>query len=245
MKPHIIPAFVLFYACYIAALHGHAQDEPDVDKQLWIQASFNWRLNEKWTFNQDISYQHIYTSPFTTRFFVRPQFNRQITGAFSLHGGAMFFYNFKKENNNSIELRPWLGAKLNWLSFWRLDFSHYLRLEQRFEHTNGIADWKNGFRIRYRIGSDLPINHVSLTDHTLYGILSYEFYAVPFESSGSGKFAFETTNRFDLGLGYWQHIDRRYEIVLVAFEQPGEDQGKFSINNLVLFLKYKKYFNWE
>ncbi len=227
----------------LANNNSFCQDKKDIEHQLWVMANLNWKLNAKWTYNQDFSYQHLYEEPTITRFLTRSQFNRQLTPAFSLHGGMFFFYNLKEEDDNSIELRPWVGAKLRWPSFWRLDFEHYVRFEQRFEHTNGIDDWENGFRIRYKIGTNIPINHPSVTDKTIYGVVAYEFFGIPFNQEV--RFTAEATHRFDLGIGYRPNVKNRYEAVAVAFDSPDDITGKYTVANFALFLKYKRYFNWK
>ena len=138
---------------------------------------------------------------------------------------------------------PWVGAKVRWPSVWRLDFDHYVRFEERFEHTNGVNDWENGFRIRYKIGINLPINHPLIVDKTVYSVIAYEFYGEPFDQAV--KFTAEATHRFDLGLGYRANVSNRYEAVMVAFDSPDDVTGKYTVANFALFLKYKHYFNWQ
>lgn len=75
-------------------------------------AFFNWRLDDKWVYNQDFAYQHALESPTFIRFVTRSQINRQITGMFSLHGGLNLNFKINEADNNAIEIRPWLGEKI-------------------------------------------------------------------------------------------------------------------------------------
>ncbi|MCK5702084.1 MAG: DUF2490 domain-containing protein [Cyclobacteriaceae bacterium] len=227
----------------ISSFDGLAQEELNYEKQLWAGAYFNWKLDDKWVYNQDFGYQHLYETPTFTRISLRSQINRQLAGSFSLHGGMNFFYKINEFDNNAIEIRPWVGAKLRWPYFWRFNFVHYLRFEQRFEHTFNVNDWENNFRGRYKIASNIPINHGALIDKTLYGVIAYEFFTVSF--GDDVRFTKAATHRFDLGMGYRQNTKVRYEAIIIAFNTLDEDTEHYSFSNFVLFLKYKRYIHWE
>lgn len=237
--------FIVFFLLpsIFGVLNVHAQEESDFEKQLWVMAFFNFRLNENWVYNQDIAYQHSYESPTFTRIFLRSQISRQLTGAVSLHGGLNFLYKLNEGDNNAIELRPWLGTKLRWPYVWRFNFVQYLRFEQRFEQTMNVSNWDVNFRVRYKISSNVPINKASIMDKTIYGVLAYEFFSSSF--ADDIRFTTAATHRFDIGLGYRQNIKNSYEATLVALNALSEDQDNYSFSSGVLFLKYKRYINWE
>jgi len=160
-----------------------------------------------------------------------------------MHGGLILMYKFSEIDDNAYEIRPWLGVKARWPNFWRFDFVNYLRFEQRFEYTVANDDWNNNFRVRYKIGSNVPINHNSLVDKTLYAAIAYEFYS---ESFGNDvRWTTAATHRFDFGLGYRQNIKNRYEALLVALNGRDDVTGDYSLSSVVLFLRYHRYINWE
>lgn len=237
--------FIVFFllSLIFSVLKVHAQEESDFEKQLWAMAFFNFRLDENWNYNQDVAYQHSYESPTFTRIFLRSQISRQLTGAVSLHGGLNLLYKFNEDDNNAIELRPWLGTKLRWPYVWRFNFVQYLRFEQRFEHTMNVNDWENNFRIRYKISSNVPINHESIINRTFYGVIAYEYFSSSF--ADDIRFTTAATHRFDFGIGYRQNIKNSYEATLVALNALSDDNNNYSFSSGVLFLKYKRYINWE
>lgn len=232
-----------FVPLFFNGLEANAQEEHSVEKQLWAMAFFNFRLNDKWGYNQDVAYQHLYNTPTFTRIFLRSQVDRQLAGSVSLHGGLNLIYRFNEDENNAIELRPWAGAKLRWPYFWRFNFSQYLRFEQRFEHTMNVNDWDSNFRIRYKISSNVPVNNESLIDKTIYGVIAYEFFSSSF--ADDVRFTTAATHRFDFGIGYRQNIKNRYEATLVALNALSDENDNYSLSSGVLFLKYKRYINWE
>jgi len=241
VKTTIISALVVSFQ--FGTHDGFAQEEPGFEKQLWAGAYFNFRVNDRWVYNQDMAYQHSYETPTFTRLSLRSMISRQVTGAVSLHAGLNFLYKFNEMDNNALEIRPWLGTKLRWPYLWRFNFVHYLRFEQRFEHTMKVNDWENNFRVRYKIGSNVPINHESIVDKTIYGVFAYEFLSVSF--GDDIRFTTAATHRFDLGFGYKQNIKNRYEALLVALNGLSVDNGHYTLSSAVLFLKYKRYINWE
>ena len=119
---------------------------------------------------------------------------------------------------------------------------NYLRFEQRFQHTLDVNDWDNNFRVRYKIGTDVPINHVSLTDRTFYGVLAYEFFSVSF--GDDIRFTTAATHRFDFGFGYRQNVKNRFEALILALNGLSEDHDHYALSSAVLFLN-KRYINWE
>ena len=234
---------VIFISLIFSWIQVNAQEEPGFEKQLWVAAFFNFRLDDKWIYNQDAAYQHSYETPTFTRIFLRSQISRQLTGAVSLHGGLNFLYKFNEVENNALELRPWVGSKLRWPYFWRIDFVHYLRFEQRFEHTMYVNDWENNFRVRYKLSSNIPLNHESLVNKTFYGVLAYEFFSSSF--GDDIRFTTASTHRFDVGLGFKHNVKNSYEAILAALNGLSEDNDHYTLSSGVLFLKYKRYINWE
>lgn len=225
------------------AFSTYAQSESDLEKQTWGMALLNWRLNEKWVFNQDIGLMHTYTFPKFTRVFLRPQINYQLNGTFSFHGGLIFIYKDYQVEENAIEIRPWAGTKIRWPSFWRIDLVHYIRVENRFRHAYNEEVWDNDFRVRYKVGTNVPINHPSMINDTFYGLLAYEFFSVSYDVNV--QFTTADLHRFDVGLGYRQNVKNSYEATLVAFKSRDEITNDYDVSSLVLFLKYKRYINWE
>ena len=222
----------------------HAQDQdPGFEKQMWAMALINFKINEKWTYNQDIAFQHSYETPVFNRFLVRSQINRQLTGSFSVHGGLNLTYKFEEYDYDAFEIRPWIGAKLRWPYIWRLNFVQYIRFEQRFQNTQHVDNWDNNSRIRYKISSRIPINHGSLVDKTFYAIMVYEFFSVSF--GDDIRFTTAATHRIDLGIGYRQNVKNRYEASFVALNGLSEDNAHYNLSSGVLFLTYKRYINWE
>jgi hypothetical protein len=144
---------------------------------------------------------------------------------------------------NAMEIRPWVGTKIRWPSFWRINLVHYIRIEDRFRHTYSEEPWDDDFRVRYKLSTAVPINHESLIRNTFYGVLGYEFFSVSYDVNV--QFTTADLHRFDVGLGFNQNVKNRYEVNLVAFKARDEITNDYDVSSLVMFLKYKRYINWE
>jgi hypothetical protein len=59
------------------------------------------------------------------------------------------------------------------------------------------------------------------------------------------QFTTADLHRFDVGLGFNQNVKNRYEVNLVAFKARDEITNDYDVSSLVMFLKYKRYINWE
>jgi hypothetical protein len=224
-------------------LQASAQVDNSIENQAWGMVFLNWKMNEKWFYNQDIALMHSFATPAFNRFFFRSQFNRRLSKITSLHGGLIYIYTFHEKLNNTVELRPWVGTQLRWPQLGRFDFLHYLRFEQRFRHIMGVEDWDNDFRIRYRLMTNVPLNHGTMIDKTIYAQLAYEFYSTTFDVDI--RFAFADIHRIDGGFGYRQDYSNRYELNLIAFHSKETSKDSYALSSLVLFFKYRHFFNWQ
>jgi len=236
--------FLTIVILFLSTPHLVAQDESPMKSQVWAMGLFYWKINERWVFNEDISYQQLLSSPSYTRILTRSQINYQINGISSLHGGVVVSYTIDGANGDLFELSPWLGTKVRWPSFWRINFVHYVRFEERnrFEF-GGEEGWSNVWRMRYRLSTDIPINHASITDNTIFGIAGYEYYTN--ESDGEETLWLPATHRFDVGIGYSPNYRTRFEIMTVFLDTHDSVTDEFDFTSAILFLRWRQNFNWR
>lgn len=219
-----------------------AQTDSEIEKQVWTMAFLTWKMNEKWRYNQDMAWMHSFNTPVFNRYFLRSQATYGFSKNWDVTGGLIYVHTFTKSETTTNEVRPWLGTLLRWPSFGRVNIIHYLRFEERFRHTLGEEEWANNARIRYRIMTNIPINHSKLEDKTWYGQLAYEFYSSTFDVDV--RFATADIHRFDGGIGYFQNFTNRYELNLIAFNSRVNTGNQYEWGSLVLFFKYRRFMNW-
>ena len=120
-------------------------------------------------------------------------------------GGIKFAYTSQDILANTFEIRPWLGIEIDWPKIRRLTFQHFLRLEQRFQLNTGSDSWTSQTRLRYRLGTRVPINHPTIIDKTFDMPLWVEFFD---NVSGDLAERFASEVRLTAGLGY--KFDKRW-----------------------------------
>ncbi len=219
-----------------------AQKDSDIEKQVWTMAFLNWKLNEKWVYNQDVAWMATFDEPAFNRIFLRSQITRRFSKIWDVTGGLIYVHTFIKDDFTTNELRPWIGTMLRWPTFGRVTILNYLRFEERYRHTIGEDNWDQNARLRYRVMTNIPINNPSFKDKTWYGQLAYEFYSSTFDVDV--RFATADIHRFDGGIGYWQNFNNRYELNVIAFNSRADNGNEFKMGSLVLFFKYRRFMNW-
>ncbi|WP_461080696.1 DUF2490 domain-containing protein [Spirosoma flavus] len=139
----------------------------------------------------------------------------------------------------NLEMRLWQQLTINqYLA--RLKFEHRYRVEQRwFTFRDGTTPFRN--RIRYRLNTFIPLNHLTVTDNTFFLSIYDEIFLNPVGP------VFER-NRFYAGVGYQfdQHLILQLGMVNQTNYNPATfDSGVFSPqsasgkNNVVIGLIYR------
>ena len=196
--------------------------------QLWADYADFHKLNGNWQYFNDAGYR-IHPSNESnrfSRFHIRPsvEFKNQVL--YSLRGGVGFFYTINSEINNTFEIRPWQGVRLNWPNINRVRILHYARLEERF--TKFLKSDESAFilKFRYKLQTKIPINNPTLREGTYYAKLSVELFA-------DLALVNEATNndrtRFEIGGGYF--LKRNLEIQLLYILQRNKNNLEDIVQN--------------
>jgi len=226
---YCFPVFILLSLCFFS----QAQDnQGQRDFQLWYDYYHYHRLPVKnLEFYSDNGLRHNAGGGFQwLRLHIRPSLHwrpRQIIG---VHGGFGFFYTFLKQDHNEFEFRPWQGAKLHWPNFWRLKWTLFVRLEERFAWA---GDFAFKFKMRFKLGTNFPLNNKSIINKTFYIPLAFELFV----NIGKAQEQFADRNRFETGLGY--RINPQFTVRLLytlqAFKDESFDFDNNDIDHVIRF----------
>ncbi len=182
---------------FIWNLTTYGQEEI-IDHQLWFDVMPHFEINNRLEFYGDGSYRTSITGNKFRRFVLRPSLRYHWTYELDLLGGLGGFLTFEENDNNTIELRPYQGVRLNWPKIWRMNFKHRGIVEERLLWNNQ-GDFDPNLRFRYRIKTKLPLNKPNMQYKTLYIPMSYEVFA----NVGPEEIErFHNKARAILGLGY-------------------------------------------
>ena len=175
---------ILLY-CYIVILLGMcgvqtaaAQDnsEPIITRQLWLDYYQYFYFKPKWQFYGDAGYRTQLNELEWMMVYARPSIHWYAGKRIDLAGGVGFFYTFNYDTVNNFEIRPWQGIKFRWAELKHIKFSHFIRLEERFNFPVDTWDMEFNLRFRYRFGLKSKIYSWHVMQY-LFLNASVEFFA--------------------------------------------------------------------
>lgn len=121
----------------------------DSSRQLWLDYNPSWTLSPKVTFGGDAGVRKIMESNGGVRLVLRPGVDIPIK-FFTLKAGLGNFWTFSDFIQNRWEIRPYQGVTWVWPRI-RVNFDHYVRLEERFDFNTVTWNSVNSLRGRYRL----------------------------------------------------------------------------------------------
>lgn len=167
------------------------------DFQTWWDISTIYNFNGRWRYAGDQGMRGIVSNEEWKYAYVRPAIRYTVRPWVSLHGGIGFAYTYQKFPGDRFEIRPWLGARFYWPRPGGFVFSHYFRLEDRYNYSEFRDTWDSAFRARYKLGLKTPTFSVVGADG-FYVTTSLELFK---ELSGALLERFANRGRIDIGPG--------------------------------------------
>ena len=173
------------------------------------------------------------------KYIVRPSLQKGINEWLDLFGGLGLFYTIQDGLSNTLEIRPWIGARvyLYWDTFRKIMFSDYLRIEDRFIINTQSSGTSNSIRLRNKISARIPITDQYFADEVLYAMLSFEFFI----DGGDIEELFADKIRLGGGLGYKFNYNWRVEFYFYAFRSQDTATSGFTTTDQVWQLTLKHY----
>ena len=215
-----------------------AQDSSDVNKQVWIDYLIFREQNENYQFMGDAGYRFLVGTGWE-KYIVRPSLQKGIKDWLDLFGGLGLFYTVQEGLSNTLEIRPWIGARvyLYWDTFSKIRFSNYFRIEDRFIINTQSSGTSNSIRLRNKIDARIPITDRYLEDNVLYAMLSFEFFI----DGGDVEELYPDKIRLGGGLGYKFNYNWRVEAYFYVFESQDTGTPGFTTTDQVWRLALKHY----
>ena len=188
------------------------QEVEDLDEnysEFWTDITFGKPLNDKWTVGGDVGFRTAFNNRNWKLFYVRPNINYKFFSFFDLTVGLGSFNTFSPDFFNTYEFRIYQDANFKGPKLGFFNFSHRIRLEQRF-FTFSDSNLDNDFSFRGRYMIATRTNRFSLggeKDWTAF--LSLE----PFFPLGKGVNEILANNfRWDTALSYQVSENLRIEL---------------------------------
>ena len=237
MKKVVIILIFLFFA-WGSLSNIHAQEQNIPTNHLWFDFYNFFPITEKLEYGGDLGFRHAFSDFPWSRIYIRPTLAYRWKEKIRFLGGFKFAYTSQDILANTFEIRPWLGIKINWPKIRRFTFQHFLRLEQRFQFNTGSDSWASETRLRYRLGTRVPINHPTIIDKTFYLPLWAEFFR---NARGDLTERFASKVRLTAGLGY--RFDKKWRLEFEYTYQGSRSfrQDEFGGSDNLFHLKLRWY----
>lgn len=216
-----------------------------VNQQLWLDYNFKNLIGESKLLSTQVGYRKIAPEIYDRFLAVSTlEFNNKgldflnlktpLVSTFQVGAGIIYTNNY--DNNDNLEFRLFQGFKFNIPTVKGVNLLNYVRLEERFQNSFDNSGWDSGFRIRYRISTNLRWKkHLFEFTHGLYIPLSFEMF---FNVKKSDRF--NDVFRIAPGLGYKLKSDWRFEMFLIFNESKNNTA---TINNSSDFILRIRIFN--
>ena len=209
--------------------------EKNRETQIWIDAFQYHFLSTKTEYFNDIGVR--FTLPYSewTRIYARPSISHRFQYWLDGLGGVGVFYTFQDSISDQLEVRPWQGVKLRVPKLGSLRMVHYIRFEQRFVWTLDGSKVEFSPRIRYRLGTRIPIGREKIEDKSFYVNVDGEVF-LNFGTDVEERVA--DRMRFRGGIGY--QLTKFYRFELNSTLQLGRNTqtNGFEASVLIIQLKF-------
>lgn len=200
--------------------------------QSWNEYQHFNRINGNWQFFNDAGIRFNLSNE-SNQFFrlhTRPSVEFKTQVLYSFRGGLGFFFTENSAVNNSFEIRPWQGFRLNWPNINRVRIVHYTRLEQRLVNIIGSTENAFTFKFRYKLQTKIPLNNSAMLPGTYYAKISAELFA---DIALINDAVNNDRNRFELGLGYLFKRDLELQLIYLLQRNRNNLEGQIENDNVI------------
>lgn len=164
--------------------------------EVWTDYIYNHNINSKLMIYGDATFR----TGTSTIVGIRPSVRYKLNNTLQVMGGIGNNYSFSPilDSLQTIEIRPWQGAKAVWPRTNIFIIKHFFRIEEQLSSVvKEETDFSNSIRLRYQIGMQLDVWENNDGTHSIGMPIEYEI----FHSLNRGPYFIER-DRFILGLNY-------------------------------------------
>lgn len=206
-----------------------AQSNVEGETQFWFDVTKFFPLADELGLGGDAGIRGFVLDGDWTVVYVRPTLKFDPLNTFSLRGGVGVFYAFQDGPKDIVEVRPWAGTLVRWPRIKKLRLQHRFRADLRFRKRQQLDFYTSVLRLRYRIGTTVPIG-AQAGPKTFYIPISFELLM---DSAGDLNARFINASRFVAGLGYrisdhWR-IELNYTRILVRLDASDPLRSRFHV----------------
>ena len=206
---------------FLLAQDSIADKEVKVNQQFWLDYNYHTPLGETKGLNTQFGFRKIEPQVYN-KFLVNSSLyfknlrspnilhlKRPFIETYHLGAGLIYTQNYNADDN--FEFRLMQGLKFEVPTIKALTFNNYVRLEERFQNNFDGSGWTTGFRLRYRLSTELNWgDYLFDFTHGLYFPLSAEVFLNLKKSD-----RYNDLTRLSPGIGYRTKSNWKFEMYLI------------------------------
>jgi hypothetical protein len=223
---------------FISVSDAKTQDSPHFE--LWsTYVARKYVPKQRFWLRGDLGIRPDWSETPRTMFLLRarPYFN--LGSLWEIIPAFDFRYSVYQNLPNSMELRPWLGIRLDWPQIGRVSFNNFYRFESRTHFNEGEKDGDNSLRSRYRLNMRIPINNPGIVAKTFY----VDFRGEAFFSHDDGiTEPFASTLRLGVNVGYNHSTKWRYYLTFYVDRGRNSLEGNATVDRYMIELAVRTTF---
>jgi hypothetical protein len=232
-----VKRFILITLTSVLVFAASSAIADDPAGQLWIDYHEYFYLSRDWEFYGDTGYRMPLGGFDWATVYGRPSIRLHAPRKpAELRAGLGVFYTNNRDGSNQWEVRPWLGFLLKWPRLGPLTVSNYFRLEERFFYTVDESDWSHETRLRYRIGTKIPLSKTSKEQYFFIPMSAELFFDVDEDVAG----VFSDRFRLDTGVGYIFSYVWTAEFHAILQESRSSTDEVFDATDLIFRFQIKR-----
>ena len=167
--------------------------------QLWADARYFFFLTDSLELVGEAGYRVDNLESSWQKFYINPQMRWILSEAWGARVGLAVHYTDEDILPDALEIRPWQGVLFYWPRTRWFKIEHYVRAEERINFSFEPNETTFDLRLRYRIGTKIPVNILSNPAYRLYIPLQLELFS---SSEENILERYPSNNRLVAGFGF-------------------------------------------
>lgn len=201
----------------------------------WTDIATIYGFSSNFRYDGDYGIRHLLSSRNFTQIYLRPSVRYRFEPWLMVHGGFAWFQSFFTNNENYLEMRPWVGLRILWPRIDGWVVSNYLRFEYRISRFTSESNWNRQVRGRFQVQVTTPDFRIGDIEK-FYAL----FFVEPFQnidSHGEQFFA----DRLRINFGFGNRLSNSFRVELNLMFQKGristETGSRLNIDDYILRLR--------
>lgn len=201
----------------------------------WTDIATIYSFSANFRYDGDYGIRHLLSSRNFTQIYLRPSVRYRFEPWLMVHGGFAWFQSFFTNNENYLEMRPWVGLRILWPRIDGWVVSNYLRFEYRISRFENESEWNRQLRGRFQVQVTSP--NFSIGDNEKFYALAFIEPFQNIDTSGDQFFA----DRLRINFGFGNRLTNSFRIELNLMLQKGristETGSRLNIDDYILRLR--------